>query len=149
MLQSKLDDLARKEDELRRINDELDIKKKKIMSGADKLEESKGNDEDDAEDSDNSFDQFKGKNLAQMAGKRGGANAAVEDEEEEEDDYGDGNFENQPEEAKRDSHGAGAADPYNFQMKMDDDDDIAATVAAGRRAQAAASMGADNSDDEL
>ena len=65
MLQSKLDELARKEDELRRINDELDIKKKKIMSGADKLEESKGNDDDEEDkDSDNSFDQFKGKNLA-------------------------------------------------------------------------------------
>ena len=70
MLQSKLDELARKEDELRRINDELDIKKNKIMSGADKLEESKGNnDDDEAEDSDNSFDQFKGKNLAQMGGR--------------------------------------------------------------------------------
>ena len=33
-MQSKLDELARKEEELRRINDALDIKKNKILSGA-------------------------------------------------------------------------------------------------------------------
>ena len=46
---------------MRRINDELDVKKKKIMSGADGLEESKDNsnyeeDRNSNADSDNSFD---------------------------------------------------------------------------------------------
>ena len=44
---------------MRRINDELDVKKKKIMSGADSLEESKDNYEEEKNsnaDSDNSFD---------------------------------------------------------------------------------------------
>lgn len=60
-MQSKLDELERREEALRRINDELDVKKKKIMSGADGLEESKDNsnyeeDRNSNADSDNSFD---------------------------------------------------------------------------------------------
>lgn len=82
-MQSKLDELARKEEELRRINDALDIKKNQILSGVTEEEQKSGTNDDD-KSSENSFDQFKGKNL-------GGAAHADEDEDE---DYGDGNFEN-------------------------------------------------------
>jgi len=58
-MKSKLDELAAKETELRRINEALDIKKKKIFS--ENLEESKGADMDEIKDpdeksSENSFD---------------------------------------------------------------------------------------------
>ena len=51
-MQSKLEELARKEEELRKINDALDIKKNKVMSGADDLEESKGGEYEDSDNSD-------------------------------------------------------------------------------------------------
>ena len=125
-MKSKLEELARKEEELRRINDALDHKKNQILAGVPVEEEQKRSAVKDDEDASNdSDDQFKGKNL-------GGAAAADDDE----DDYGDGNFEN-------DLSGTGKSskvidDPIGkFEMKMQDefdDLDIAATVAAGRRA---------------
>lgn len=50
-MQSKLEELARKEEALRKINDELDIKKHKILQGSDDFEESKGNEDGDSADS--------------------------------------------------------------------------------------------------
>ena len=164
---SKLDELARKEEELRRINDQLDLKKNKILSGdaakagfvdlrndpeflggkkgADVAKDNKSDAEDDEEDkeSNNSFDQFKGKNL-------GGAAAAKFADDE--DDYGDGNFEkdeltlaasNKSKKQKASDLDAGidVMDSLKdkFQIRMDeDDDDIAAVVAAGRKAKASA-----------
>lgn len=85
-MKSKLDELAAKEAELRRINDALDIKKNNLLSGGnlDADEENKS--------SDNSFDgQFKGQNLGKFA-----AAAAKIDAEDDDEDYGDGNFENDP-----------------------------------------------------
>jgi len=65
-MQSKLEELARKEEELRKINEALDVKKTAFMA----VDESAGNFNDYEEDksSENSDDQFKGKNLA-AAGK--------------------------------------------------------------------------------
>ena len=150
-MQSKLDELAAKEEKLRLINDALDIKKNEVISGADNLEESKGG---DYESSDNSDDQFKGKNLG--AGGRFQAAADAIDDEDSGEDYGDGNFENNTEGNNTSSSKyikAAAAAPSNplgqFEMKMDDDDDIAAAVMAGRRASAAAAAGDDMSDEEL
>jgi len=59
-MKSKLDELAAKEAELRRINEALDVKKKKILS-EENLEDSKGEDMDelpnpDEKSSENSFD---------------------------------------------------------------------------------------------
>ena len=109
-MQSKLEELARKEEELRRINEALDLKKNKIMSGVEdsttlgagvdlrndpefkassskKFGKASDDEDEDGKSSDDSDGQFKGKNLG-----KGRFNAADEDE----DDYGDGNFENDP-----------------------------------------------------
>ena len=77
-MQSKLEELARKEEELRRINEALDLKKNKIMTAdiapkksaiSKAAEAAVSDDDDDGDDksSQNSFDQFKGKNLAGAA----------------------------------------------------------------------------------
>ena len=89
-MQSKLEELARKEEELRRINEALNIKNTKIIPD-DVLADSKGQPDMDEEEkfSDaDSDDQFKGQNLAK--GKFLAAAAAFDDEY---DEYGDGNFE--------------------------------------------------------
>mmetsp|Transcript_2489 Transcript_2489/g.3445 ORF Transcript_2489/g.3445 Transcript_2489/m.3445 type:complete len:129 (-) Transcript_2489:1500-1886(-) len=94
-MQSKLEELARKEEELRRINEALNIKKDKILAeepSSKRLDKAPITDRDEEEDKfsdDNSDDQFKGQNLAK--GKFAAAAAAFEEDE---DDYGDGNFEN-------------------------------------------------------
>ena len=59
-MQSKLDELARKEEELRKINEALDLKKNAFMS----VDESGKNFDEEDKSSENSDDQFKGKNLA-------------------------------------------------------------------------------------
>ena len=159
-MQSKLEELARKEEELRRINEALDVKKNKIMTTDiapkksaisraaaamdDPDSDDKDDDVNDDKSSQDSFDQFKGKNLA-------GAGAAADNNLDEDDNYSsDGNFENDgavpPKKTTMiDTTGKAAADSFNnkFEFKMDDDDDIAATVAAGRRAAAAASNDGD------
>lgn len=98
-MKSKLEELAAKEAELRRINEALDIKKNNLLAGGeldmpkdyerinvneipDPVEEDKLSESSDDQ-------QFKGKNLGKFA-----AAAAKIDAEDDDDDYGDGNFEN-------------------------------------------------------
>ena len=160
-MQSKLEELARKEEELRRINEALNIKNTNILhddpairSSAKKKAAKPGDDEEEKfseDDGNNSDDQFKGQNLAK--GKFLAAAAAFDEED---DNYSDGAFENDGAATGKSSKmKAGSAmrsraaaeeadDPLEdssfkgkFTMKMDEedeDDDIAAAVAAGKRA---------------
>ena len=145
-MQSKLEELARKEEELRRLNEALDIRKHEIMKDP-SLDASPAASGDEGSDAD-SDDQFKGKNLAREY--RGAADSKPEEEE---DDYGDGNFENDTvgNTGKSSKQKPAAAFKSGkiptFEMKMEDDDDIAAAVYAGKRA--AASAYAENDDEEL
>ena len=65
--------MARREEELRRINEALNVKKDKLMTGG-AIEDSQANGDDHEEEdksSQNSDDKFKGRNLAK--GKFGNA----------------------------------------------------------------------------
>ena len=90
-MQSKLEELARKEEELRKINEALDIKKNAFMA-VDESANNEFNDYEEDKSSENSDDQFKGKNLA-GAGKHVAARN-TDFQQEDEDDYSDGQFEN-------------------------------------------------------
>ena len=130
-MKSKLDELAAKEAELRRINDALDIKKNNLLSGGnlDADEENKS--------SDNSFDgQFKGQNLGKFA-----AAAAKIDAEDDDEDYGDGNFENDPAQAKKQADDS-FKNKFQFKMADDEDDDMAAATLLARNRAAAAQLAA-------
>lgn len=149
-MQSKLDELAKKEEELRRINDALNVKKTKIMADdpteSNKKSSSRAGGSDGENDEDD--DLFKGKNLA--GGKYAQAIADFEAQDDD-DEYGDGNFENETgaNTGKSSKIKAAAAATEKFQMRMMDDDDedvdISAAVAAGKRA---AAVGASNEFDD-